>query len=37
MTGSERVGAKQVVEGGRYISASAGGITVVYWVDVSLP
>jgi len=28
-TGSGRVGAQQVVEGGRYISASAGGITVV--------
>ena len=29
VTGCGRVGAKQVVEGGRYISASAGGITVV--------
>jgi len=32
VTGSERAGAEQVVEGGRYISASAVGITVVYWV-----
>ena len=29
VTRSGRVGAQQVVEGGRYISASAGGITVV--------
>jgi len=29
VTGCGRVGAQQVVEGGRYISASAGGITVV--------
>ena len=29
------VGAQQVVEGGRYISAIAGGITVVYSVAVS--
>ena len=35
VTGCGRVGAEQVVEGGRYISASVGGITVVYWVDVS--
>jgi len=33
--GCGRVGAQQVVEGGRYISASAGGITVVYSVYVS--
>ena len=33
VTGCGRVGAQQVAEGGRYISA--GGITVVYWVDVS--
>ena len=32
VTGSERVGAQEAVEGGRYISVSAGGITVVYWV-----
>jgi len=31
-----RVGARQVVEMGRYISACAGGITVVYSVAVSL-
>jgi len=37
VTGSGRVGAQQVVEGGRYISASAGGIAVVYSVDVSFP
>jgi len=36
VTGWGRVGAQQVVERGRYISASAGGITVVYWVAVSL-
>jgi len=30
VTGCGRVGAQQVVEGGRYISVSAGGITVVY-------
>jgi len=35
VTGCGRVGAQQVVEGGRYISASAGGITAVYSVDVS--
>jgi len=35
VTGCGRVGAQQVVEGGRYISASAGGITVVYSADVS--
>ena len=35
VTGCGRVGAEQVVEGGRYISASVGGIIVVYWVDVS--
>jgi len=35
VTGYGRVGAQQVVEGGRYISVSVGGITVVYWVDVS--
>jgi len=29
VTGSGRVGAQQVVGGGRYISVSAGGITVV--------
>ena len=29
VTGCGRVGAHPVVEGGRYISASAGGITVV--------
>jgi len=29
-----RVGAQQVVEGGRYLSASAGEIIVVYWVAV---
>ena len=29
------VGAEQVVVGGRYISASRGGITVVYSVAVS--
>ena len=28
------VGAQQVEEGGRFISVSAGGIIVVYWVDV---
>jgi len=33
--GFGRVGAQQVVEGGRYISASAGGMTVVYSVAVS--
>ena len=33
VTGSGRVGAQQVVEGGRYISASAGGISVVCSVD----
>jgi len=33
--GSGQVRAQQVVEGGRYISASAGGVTVVYSVDVS--
>ena len=34
---SDRTGwveSQQVVVGGRYISASAGGITVVYWVAV---
>ena len=35
VTGCGRVGAQQVVEGGRYISASAGEITLVYSVDVS--
>jgi len=35
VTGCGPVGAHQVVEGGRYISASAGGIIVVYWVAVS--
>jgi len=35
VTGSGLVGAQQVVEGGRYISASAGGIIVVYSADVS--
>ena len=35
VTGSGQVGAQQVVEGGRYISASAGGITVVYLADAS--
>ena len=35
VTGSGLVGAQQVVEGGRYISASGGGINVVYSVDVS--
>ena len=35
VTGCGRVGAQQVVEGGRYISVSAGGITVVYLADVS--
>jgi len=35
VTGCGWVGAQQVVEGGSYISESAGGITVVYWVDVS--
>ena len=35
VTGSGRVGAQQVVEGGRYISASAGGISVVYSADAS--
>ena len=35
VTGCGRVGAQQVVEGDRYISASAGGITVVYSADVS--
>jgi len=35
VTGCGQLGAQQVVEGGRYISASAGGITVVYSVDVS--
>ena len=35
VTGCERVGAQQIVEGGRYISASVGGISVVYSVDVS--
>ena len=34
VAGSGRVGAQEIVEGGRYISASAGGITVVYWVAV---
>ena len=35
---SDRMGAGRCMTGcgrGRYISASAGGITVVYWVDVS--
>jgi len=36
VTGCGRVGAQEVVEGGRYISASAGGITVVYSADVSV-
>ena len=36
VTGCGRVGAQQVVEGGRYISASAGGFTVMYSVAVSL-
>jgi len=36
VTGWGRVGAKQVLERGRYISACAGRITVVYWVAVSL-
>jgi len=35
VTGCWRVGAQEVVEGGRYINASAGGITVVYSADVS--
>jgi len=35
VTGCGRVGAQQVVEGGRYISANAVGITVVYSADVS--
>ena len=35
VTGCGWVGAQQVVEGDRYISASAGRITVVYSVDVS--
>ena len=35
VTGCERVGPQQVMEGGRYKSACVGGITVVYWVDVS--
>ena len=35
VTGCGRVGAQLVVEGGRYISASAGGITVVNSVAVS--
>jgi len=35
VTGCGRVGAQQVGEGDRYISASAGGITVVYSADVS--
>jgi len=35
VTGCGFVGAQQVVEGGRYMSASAGGITVVYSVAVS--
>jgi len=35
VTGCGRVGAQQVVEGGRYISVSAGGIIVVYSADVS--
>jgi len=34
VTGCGQVGAQQV-EWGRYISASAGGITVLYSVDVS--
>jgi len=32
VTGSGREGAQEAVEGGRYMSVSAGGITVVYWV-----
>ena len=35
VTGSGWVGAQQVVEGGRYVSASVGGITVVYSADAS--
>jgi len=35
VTGCGRVGAQQVVEGGRYMYASAGGITVMYSVAVS--
>jgi len=35
VTGCGRVGAQQVVEGGKCISASAGEITVVYSADVS--
>jgi len=35
VTGCGRVGAQQIVEGGRYISASVGVITVVYSADVS--
>ena len=34
VTGSGLVGAQQVVEEGRYISASAGGITVVCLANV---
>jgi len=35
VTGCGQVGVQQVVEGGRYISASAGGITIVYSAAVS--
>jgi len=35
VTGCGWVGAQPVVEGGRYISAGAGGIIVVYCVAVS--
>jgi len=35
VTGWGQVGAQQVVERGRYISACGGGITVVYSVAVS--
>ena len=35
VTGSGRVGTQQVVEGGRFISVSVGGIIVVYSADVS--
>jgi len=35
VTGSGQVGAQQVVEGGMYTRASAGGINVVYSADAS--
>ena len=35
VTGCGQVGAQPVLERGRYISASVGGIIVVYWVAVS--